>query len=119
MPVLRPPLIGKTRWLKPLLRVLLVSGMLASGAAVHAQAFASLQQSARRCFEGNRPSCRTAMGISHQLRERADAKNALRCYTALLGVEAMLNLSLLGDPDQERKDGLLQQSAQECQALQI
>jgi hypothetical protein len=116
---LRPPLVVKIRRLNARLSGLLLSGLVSTGSAVHAQSFLSFQQTARRCFAGDRPSCRTAMGLSHQLRQRADQKDALRCYTALLGVEAMLNLSLLGDPDQERKERVLQQATQECQALQI
>lgn len=103
-----------------LLKSLLISSVLLIGAAVQGQTLNSLQQTARRCFQGSdRPSCRSAMELSVQLREQADSKNALRCYTALLGVEAMLNLSLFGDRDQARDEQALLQSSQECQALQI
>lgn len=94
-------------------------GALSVGNTAQAQSLDALQGAARRCFSSRDPrSCRQAMELSHQLRVKADAKEILRCYTALLSVEAMLNLSQLGESDPARDEGALQQSGQECQALQ-
>ena len=59
-----------------------------------------------------------AMGLSHQLKNRADATTELRCYTALLGLESRLSLSMQGHGSSiERDHRSLKETIFECRGL--
>ena len=98
-------------------RWLLLFALLAAPAA-QAQSLLSLQQAAMRCFNGgSRADCSAAMGISHQLKNRADDANQLRCYTALLGLESRLSMAMQGTGSLDRDHSSLKETFFECQAL--
>ena len=61
--------------------------------------------------------CSAAMGISHQLKNRADDANQLRCYTALLGLESRLSMAMQGTGSLDRDHSSLKETFFECQAL--
>lgn len=100
-------------------RWLLLFALLAAPAAqAQSQSLLSLQQAAMRCFNGgSRADCSAAMGTSHQLKNRADAANQLRCYTALLGLESRLSMAMQGTGSLDRDHSSLKETFFECQAL--
>ncbi len=96
----------------------LLSLAVLAAPAAHAQSMAGLQQAAIRCFNGTaRADCSTAMGLSHQLKNRADAATELRCYTALLGLESRLSLTMQGNGSIDRDHLSLKETIFECRAL--
>ena len=96
----------------------LLSLALLAAPAAHAQSLAGLQQAAIRCFNGTTPAdCSAAMGLSHQLKTRADAETELRCYTALLGLESRLSLSMQGHGSIDRDHRSLKVTIFECSGL--
>ena len=96
----------------------LLSLALLAAPAAHAQSLAGLQQAAIRCFNGTTPAdCSAAMGLSHQLKTRADAETELRCYTALLGLESRLSLSMQGHGSIDLYHRSLKETIFECRGL--
>jgi hypothetical protein len=78
-----------------------------------AQSLTALQQRLQPCFRDG-IGCNTIWGPSHQLKQRAEAANQLRCYSALLALEAMVTLAELGQRDPGRQAEALQESSREC-----
>ena len=75
------------RWIAPLLFLLLWP----PGAADAAQAWSGLELQRRRCAEtGAAALCRLALEQSHGLKNWAEQRKLWRCYTALLGAEAVM-----------------------------
>jgi hypothetical protein len=108
-----PPL--NCRWPLPL--GILSLALLATQAA-QAQSLMGLQQAAIRCLNGtSRADCSAALGTSHQLKNRADAANELRCYTALLGLESRLSMAMQGSGSVARDHSSLKETIFECRAL--
>lgn len=89
---------------------LLVGLMAAPG---RAQSLTALHQRLQPCFRDG-IGCNTIWGPSHQLKQRAEAANQLRCYSALLALEAMATLAELGQRDPGRQAQALAESSREC-----
>lgn len=80
-----------------------------------ASALTSLQLAARRCFESpSAAACDGVWDLSDQLKQQADRSNQLRCYTALLALEANVAKARLGRPDPARQTQALQDTTAYC-----
>ncbi len=94
------------------------AGLLAAALALvatppaRAASLAALQQRAEQCFRGG--GCQAIWPLSHQLKQRAEAANRLRCYSALLALEAMVSMAELGAQEPARQRDALAESSREC-----
>jgi hypothetical protein len=80
-----------------------------------ATALTNLQQAARRCFESpSAARCDGVWDLSDQLKKQADRSNQLRCYTALLALEANVAKARLGRADPVHQDQALQDTSAYC-----
>lgn len=80
-----------------------------------ASALTSLQQAARRCFESpSAAQCDGVWDLSAQLKQQADRSNQLRCYTAVLALEATVAKARLGRPDPAQQNEALQDTSRDC-----
>jgi hypothetical protein len=92
-----------------------LAGLIALASPAFANALSPLQQSASQCFSNPAgASCHAVWDLSHQLKQRAGKAYQLRCYTALLALEAMVALTKLGDRDPARQAQALDDTAREC-----
>lgn len=74
-----------------------------------------LQQAASRCFESpSADRCDGVWDLSDQLKQQADRSNQLRCYTAVLALEANVAKARLGRPDPVHQVQALQDTASYC-----
>lgn len=97
-----------------------VAGLFAAALALvaptpsaQAASLAALQQRAEQCFRGD-GGCDGIWPLAHQLKQRAEAANQLRCYSALLALEAMVTMAELGAQDPARQREALAESSREC-----
>lgn len=95
------------------------AGVLACLIGLATPAFASpltdLQLAARRCFESpSEARCDGVWDLSAQLKKQADSANQLRCYTALLALEANVAKARLGRPDPVHEVQALQDTSSYC-----
>jgi len=89
--------------------------LLGLAAPVHAGAITDLQQAARRCFESpSAARCDGVWDLSAQLKQHADRSNQLRCYTAVLALEANVAKARLGASDPARQSEALQDTSAYC-----
>lgn len=99
----------------PAARAAVLACLLALATPAWAGSFNGLQQAARRCFES--PSavhCDGLWDLSAELKQQADKSNQLRCYTALLALEANVAKARLGSPDPARQASALQETSEYC-----
>lgn len=99
----------------PAVRAAVFAGLLGLAIPAVASPLTTLQQAARSCFES--PSavrCDGVWDLSDQLKKQADANNQLRCYTALLALEANVSKASLGRPDPIHEAQALQDTTAYC-----
>lgn len=92
-----------------------LAGLLCLATPAFASALTSLQQMASRCFASpSAASCDGIWDLSDQLKQQADKSNQLRCYTALLALEANVAKARLGRPDPAHEALALQDTSTYC-----
>lgn len=98
------------------LRAALIGGLLALASPVLASPLSTLQDRARRCFESAAVSvCDAVWDLSDQLKQQADNRGQLRCYTALLALEANVSKLKLGTADSVHQAEALRDTGLYCQ----
>lgn len=99
----------------PVARAGLLACLLGLATPASATALTSLQLAARRCFESpSAAACDGVWDLSAQLKQQADRSNQLRCYTALLALEANVAKARLGTSDPVRQAMALQETSSYC-----
>jgi len=95
--------------------VLLIAPLAAAAADLD---LTDLRRRSQACLDGgDRIRCSAALQESHRLKTAAEARRLLRCYTALLGVEALLIADRLrSDTPSTRLASGFEQASQECAA---
>lgn len=89
--------------------------LLGLAAPADATPLATLQEAATRCFESpSAASCDGVWDLSDQLKKQADSSNELRCYTAVLALEANVAKARLGRPDPAHEAQALQDTSTYC-----
>ncbi len=89
--------------------------LLGLASPAFASPLTNLQLAARRCFESpSAAGCDGVWDLSAQLKQQADSANQLRCYTALLGLEANVAKAKLGRPDPAHEVQALQDTTSYC-----
>ena len=92
-----------------------ISAALALGSAAQAVPIQALRAPADQCLQsGAAAVCRQAMERSHRLKQQAENRQELRCYTALLGLEAGLAMAVLGERQPEREQTILNDAQLNC-----
>ncbi|MFM7264988.1 MAG: hypothetical protein ACKOZW_05250 [Cyanobium sp.] len=75
----------------------------------------TLQPLAQRCFASpGIATCGRFFDLSDRLKEEADHRSQLRCYTSLLALEAVASRALRGDNDPGRQERALQDTTRDC-----
>lgn len=99
----------------PAARAAVLASLIGLATPAFATALGSLQQAARRCFESpSAASCDGLWDLSDRLKQQADRGNQLRCYTALLALEATVVKARFGDADPARQAQALQDTSAYC-----
>ena len=93
--------------------LLLPSPLLAAGLDL-----SGLRWRSQACLEtGDRQPCSLALQESHRLKDAAEARHLLRCYTALLAVEALLIADRLRpEPQRQALASGFAEAGQVCEA---
>ena len=74
-----------------------------------------LQSTAQRCFTGPAlASCDAVWDLSDALKQQADKRDQLRCYTTVLDLEAMVSMVRMGIQDPAHQQQALQAMARDC-----
>lgn len=96
-------------------RAAALAGLLGLATPADASPLSSLQQTARSCFESpSAARCDGVWDLSDQLKKQADSSNQLRCYTALLALEANVSKAKLGRPDPVHEVQALEDTSAYC-----
>ena len=75
----------------------------------------SLQPLASRCFEAPRvTTCSSFFDLSDRLKEQAEHRSQLRCYTSLLTLEAVVSKALRGIVDPARQHQAFEDATRDC-----
>jgi len=99
----------------PAIRAGAVACLLGLATPAFATPLTSLQQAASRCFESpSAARCDGVWDLSDQLKQQADRSNQLRCYTAVLALEANVAKARLGRPDPAHQAEALRDTATYC-----
>ncbi len=97
------------------LRAGVLASLLALAAPADATPLSSLQQAASSCFESpSAARCDGVWDLSAQLKQQADRTNQLRCYTAVLALDANVAKARLGRPDPTHEVQALQETSTYC-----
>jgi len=89
--------------------------LLGLAPSAFASGLASLQQAASRCFESpSAARCASVWDLSAQLKQQADRTGALRCYSAVLALEAAVAKASLGGTDAAQQDRALRDTTSDC-----
>lgn len=92
-----------------------LAGSALAGSALAAVPITPLRPALERCLSApGRDSCRPALELSHRLKQSAEQADQLRCYTALLGLEAVINQAVLGDGNGARQQRMWDETSREC-----
>jgi hypothetical protein len=96
-------------------RAAVLAALLGLASPAFAGSYTALQQAARRCFESpSAARCDGLWDLSAALKQQADRSNQLRCYTALLALEANVAKARLGAPDPTRQASALEETSSYC-----
>lgn len=96
-------------------RAVVLACLFGLATPAYAGSFTGLQQAARRCFESPSAAlCDGLWDLSAELKQQADKSNQLRCYTALLALEANVAKARLGAPDPARQARALEETSAYC-----
>jgi len=86
-----------------------------AGPALAMPALSTLQQVASQCFANpTAAGCDSFWDLSAQLKQQADNKDQLRCYSSLLALEAMVSMAKLGSQNHAQQAEVLQTTSQDC-----
>ena len=97
-------------------RAALVACLVGLAAPALAGSLSTLQDTARRCFEtGAASACDAVWDLSDPLKQQADSRGQLRCYTALLALEANVSKLKRGSQDPLHQAQALQDISLYCQ----
>lgn len=96
-------------------RAAVLASLLGLATPAVAGALTSLQQAASRCFASpSAATCDGVWGLSDQLKQQADRTNQLRCYTAVLALEANVAKARLGRSDPAHQAEALRDTSTYC-----
>lgn len=92
-----------------------LAGLIGLTVPASASPLTTLQQAASQCFRNAaNASCKDVWTLSHRLKQQAGKADQLRCYTALLGLEAMVAMAEQGDQDPAQQTAAMQETTREC-----
>ncbi|MEI8251740.1 MAG: hypothetical protein WCF98_11270 [Synechococcus sp. ELA057] len=99
----------------PAARAVLLAWLIGFAAPGIAGPITDLQLLAGRCFETPGTStCGSFFDLSDRLKQQAERRSQLRCYTSLLTLEAVASKALRGIQEPARQAQALQETAGDC-----
>ena len=99
----------------PAARAAVIACLLGLAAPAVASPLTTLQDTARRCFEtAAAAACDAVWDRSDRLKEQAENRGQLRCYTALLALEANVAKLKFGTQDPVHQAQALQDTSLYC-----
>jgi hypothetical protein len=99
----------------PAAHAVVLAGLFVLATPALASSLTSLQQAASRCFGSpSADHCAGVWDLSNQVKHQADKSNHLRCYSAVLALEANVAKASLGSSDAKQQAEALEETSRYC-----